>query len=343
MIGSHAAEFYAKQGHTVIAVDNLMRSRLFNSSKQSVEYNWQYLKRYPRVRRVVGDVRDSALLARLLSPEVDAVIHAAGQTGVRYSLENPSDDFSINALGTFTVLEAVRQRCPKARMVFCSTNKVYGHAIDTIPLREESTRYKFVDYPNGISEEFPVDRTAHTPYGASKYTGDLYVQEYAHTYGLATAVFRMSCIYGTRQFGFEDQGWVAWFTIRALTGQPITIYGDGKQVRDVLFVEDLIQAYDCFLRGNLPHGVYNMGGGSSNTLSLLELLAHLEALGLTRPPIDFKGWRLFDQKVYISDIRSAKKHLRWGPTTSVRVGLKRLVEWARENKFVFDELEAPRA
>jgi CDP-paratose 2-epimerase len=335
MIGSHAAEFYAQAGHEVVALDNLMRSKLFNSPHPSVEYNWQYLERYPNIRRVIGDARSEVDVKGALSDGVDALLHAAGQPGVFYSLEHPREDFTVNALGTLNVLECARQACPKARVVYCSTNKVYGHAVEKIPLRETKTRYEFAGDLKAIPETFDVDLVGHTPYGVSKYTGDLYAQEYAHAYGMKTAVFRMSCIYGTRQFGFEDQGWLAWFAIRCFKKQPITIFGDGKQVRDALFVGDLIRAYDAFLQSDRPSGVYNMGGGSENTLSLLELLEHLKNAGLPSPPVRYDPWRMFDQKVYISDIRHACQALDWRPTVSVAQGVERLARWVRENETLF--------
>lgn len=335
MIGSHAAEYYAKQGCDVIAYDNLMRSKLFGSKKESVEYNWTYLERYPNIKRVVADVRDIEAVKKALGSGVDAVLHAAGQPGVFYSIQNPTDDFSINAQGTFNVLEAVRTVCPQARIAYCSTNKVYGSGIDKIPLKEEPRRYDFDGSQTSVPETQLVDLVGHTPYGASKYTGDLYVQEYAYAYKMKTAVFRMSCIYGTRQFGFEDQGWLAWFIICAHKKQPITIYGNGKQVRDALFVTDLVQAYDAFLRGDKPSGVYNMGGGRTQTLSLLELLDHMKANGLTIPEVKFGDWRMFDQRVYVSDIAKAKRELGWQPTISVEQGIRQLVEWVRANDKLF--------
>ena len=336
MIGSHAAEFYARGGHPVVALDNLMRSKLFGSQHKSVEYNWQYLAQYPNVQRIVGDVRNEADVRQALGDGVDAIIHAAGQPGVFYSLQNPREDFSINAQGTMNVLECARQICPKVRFVQCSTNKVYGQGVDAIPLKTMAKRYDFKGKLLALPENFPVDHIGHTPYGASKYTGDLYAQEYAHAYGMKTAVFRMSCIYGTRQFGFEDQGWLAWFVICCKKGTPITIYGNGKQVRDVLFVSDLIKAYDAFLQGRHPHGVYNMGGGRENTLSLLELIDEIKKNGLSIPKVSFSDWRMFDQKVYISDIRKAKKDFRWKPEITPAAGIKHLIEWVSQNQTLFN-------
>jgi CDP-paratose 2-epimerase len=165
---------------------------------------------------------------------------------------------------------------------------------------------------------------------------DIYVQEYAHTYGLKTGVFRMSCIYGERQFGVEDQGWLAWFTIATLTGKPITIYGDGKQVRDTLYVKDLVDAFERFERSSIKHGVFNIGGGPLNTLSLLELLDILQRMTGRTPNRTFKPWRPADQKIYVSDVRKVEKVLGWKPKVTPQEGIKLVVTWVRENLELFD-------
>jgi CDP-paratose 2-epimerase len=212
---------------------------------------------------------------------------------------------------------------------------VYGENVDTLEIEEQPTRFKY-KHCEGVSEQMSVDLTGHTPYGASKYVGDLYAQEYAHIYNMRTAVFRMSCIYGTRQFGFEDQGWVAWFVIAALTGQPLTIYGNGKQVRDMLFVTDLVQAFEKFIQSNIQHGVFNIGGGPKNTASLLEFISRLEKKTGKKIPLRFEDWRPSDQKVYISDIRKVEKTLGWKPAITWEEGQERLTEWVMQNKALFE-------
>lgn len=333
LVGSHTAEYYAKRGHEVIAFDNLMRSKLFGSDKKTVEYNWKYLETFKNVSRVVGDVRNEEDLIKVIKG-LDVVIHTAGQPGVPSSARMPKEDFSINAFGTLNVLECLRQHSPEAIFIYCSANKVYGENVDKYALDEKDKRYVYKDI-SGISESLSIDHTGHTPYGVSKYVGDLYTQEYAHIYGMRTAVFRMSCIYGTRQFGFEDQGWVAWFVIAGLLNQPITIYGDGKQVRDLLYVDDLIEGYDAFVKSNLKHAVFNIGGGPNNTTSLLEFLDLLQKETGTRMKISFSDWRPSDQKVYISNIAKVKDGLNWQPKVSVSDGVKRLIKWAKENKSLF--------
>ena len=335
MVGSHAAEYWAGKGHTVTVLDNLMRSKLFGWPRESVEYNWRLLGQRKGIRLLKGDVRNAEDVRKALGDGVDVVLHAAGQPGVGFSIEHPEEDFAINALGTLQVLEATRQRCPRAVVLYCSTNKVYGTNVDALPLAEKDSRYAFSDGVAGISEQLSVDFAGHTPYGVSKLAGELYVQDYAYTYGMRTAVFRMSCIYGTRQFGFEDQGWVAHFAISTILGRPITIYGNGKQVRDALFVDDLIDAFDRFVASPVKHGVFNIGGGPTQTVSLQELLDELERLTGKRSPVTYAGWRPSDQKVYISDVRKLHQTLQWAPRIGFPEGLGRLVTWVQEHRELF--------
>jgi Nucleoside-diphosphate-sugar epimerases len=334
LVGSHTAEFYAKKGDKVTILDNLMRSQLFGYDKESVEYNWNYLDQYPNIKKIKGDVRNAEDVKKALGDGVDAIIHTAGQPGVGYSIDNPAEDYSINGFGTFNVLECARKICPKTAFIYCSTNKVYGENVKKIPLVESAKRYEF-GAGKAVSEDMSIDHCGHTPYGASKFMGDLYAQEYGYTYGLRTCVFRMSCIFGTRQFGFEDQGWLAWFIIATLTNQPITIYGDGKQVRDVLYVDDLVKAYDAFIESDYDHKVYNIGGGGSNTLSLLEFVDILEEEIGKKIKLKYADWRLADQKVYISDIGKVKKELHWQPTVNPRQGIQKIIAWVKEHKEFF--------
>jgi len=333
-IGSHVAEYYAKRGEEVVVLDNLSRTEILGKVVGDPLYNWNYLKQYGNVKLVKGDIR-SFEQVREAARDVDAIIHVAAQVAVTTSIANPRIDFEINALGTFNILEAARLE--DASLIFTSTNKVYGENVNKIPVIERETRYEYADpkFREGIPETFPIDLTGHSPYGCSKLAADIYVQDYAHTYGLKTGVFRMSCIYGERQFGVEDQGWVSWLTIATLTGKPITIYGDGKQVRDVLYVEDLIDAFDKFLNSKLKHEVFNIGGGPKNTLSLLELLEMLKSMSGANPKVSFAEWRPADQKVYISNINKARALLNWEPKTSPEDGVKRLVNWVSNNIELF--------
>ena len=334
MVGSHSAEYYAKKGYDVVVLDNLMRSKLFGYDKKSVEYNWNYLKKYKNIKRVKGDIRNKKDVLEAIGKGVDLCIHTAGQPGVPLSCRIPLEDFSINAFGTVNVLECIRQKCKDAAFVYCSTNKVFGENVDKIKLKELQMRYIY-DGIKGVTENLSIDLTGHTPYGASKYVGDIYTQEYAHIYGMKTAVFRMSCIYGVRQFGFEDQGWVAHFVIANLFKRPIKIFGDGKQVRDLLYVENLVEAYDKFFNSSIRHDVYNIGGGPDNTTSLLEFIGMIEEYTGIKMKYSFGEWRPSDQKVYISDITKVSKELGWKPRISPAKGVELLVEWVKENKELF--------
>ncbi len=215
-----------------------------------------------------------------------------------------------------------------------NTNKVYGENVDKIPLLEKEKRYVFKD-TEGVNEEMCTDLTGHTPYGVSKLVGDLYVQEFSYIYKMRTAVFRMSCTYGTRQFGFEDQGWVAWFIIATLFNKGITIYGNGKQVRDMLYVDDLIDAFNRFINSDLKRGLFNIGGGPDNTISLLEFLDELELLAGKKPKVSFADWRPSDQKVYITDTTKLERTLNWKAKTGVKPGIRQLAEWVKDNKSCF--------
>ncbi len=336
LVGSHSAEFFALDNpkNKVIVLDNLMRSQIFGYDKGSVEYNWNYLKKFKNIERIKGDVRNEKDIATAIGKGVDVVIHTAGQPGVPSSVRMPKEDFSINAFGTLNVLEAARKTSKDTVIIYCSTNKVYGENVDRIPLLEKEKRYAYKD-AIGVSEAMSTDLTGHTPYGVSKLTGDLYVQEYSQIYKMRTAVFRMSCTYGTRQFGFEDQGWVAWFIIATLFNKPVTIYGNGKQVRDMLYVDDLVGAYNSFINSNLERAIFNIGGGPNNTISLLEFLDELEILTGRRPKVNFADWRPSDQKVYISDTSKIENALNWKAKTKVTEGIKKLFDWIEANENYF--------
>jgi len=326
-IGSHAALHFARQGWQVRILDNLSRGVLLHKEDPNASHNWDRLGDEDGIERIHGDIRDAATVEAAVDG-VDAVLHAAAQTAVTTSTVDPTSDFETNALGTFRVLEAVRRTGRKASFLYCSTNKVYGHNVNDVPIEEGDSRYTFGgEHRAGIPESFDIDLCEHTPYGCSKLTGDLYVQDYGHLYGLRVGVFRMSCIYGTHQFGLEDQGWVAWFAIAAQAGAPLTVFGDGKQVRDVLWVDDLVRAYDAFLERGPAVGVYNMGGGAEFTLSLRELLSQLSDRLGREIPVATGPWRPSDQKVYISDIEKARTELGWSPEVDPKEGVNRLYDW----------------
>jgi len=340
-IGSHAAEHFARNGFKVIVLDNLSRARNLKSAIKTETistYNWNYLKRIKNIKMIEGDIRDIKVIERIVR-KVDNIIHSAAQVAVTTSLLDPRTDFEVNVLGTLNILEAARKSKRKPAVIFCSTNKVYGKNVDKIPIREEETRYvvESRNYRRGVDEHLSVDLCEHTPYGCSKLAADIYVQDYGIRNEIDTCVFRMSCIYGTRQFGCEDQGWVSHFVISTIMHRPITIFGNGKQVRDILFVSDLVGAFEKFLdrRSYCSRNVYNIGGGSENTISLLELLYRLEDLTGKKSVVSFKDFRPGDQKMYISDISKAKRELGWRPEISVEEGIEALVQWATSNVALF--------
>ncbi len=339
-IGSHVAEFYAKNGEEVRVLDNLSRASLLKKNERISTYNWNRLKEQKSIEMVKGDIRDRETAERA-ARDADLIVHAAAQTAVTTSVSDPRTDFETNALGTFNLLEAARKSGTSPTLIYCSTNKVYGNNVNTIPIRGGEKRYEFSDpeYGKGVPERFSTDHCEHTPYGCSKYLADVYIQDYARRGIINAGVFRMSCIYGTHQFGVEDQGWVAWFTIATLLGKPLTIYGDGKQVRDVLFIDDLVRAFDSFARkgGKINHNVFNMGGGMSNTISLLELIDILEKQTGKKSEITYSDWRPSDQKVYISDISRAKKVLGWEPKVSPAEGIGKLIGWVKDNEKIIGE------
>jgi CDP-paratose 2-epimerase len=315
-------------GHAVVVLDDL--------SRRGADANLAWLRAQPGhfVFEQV-DIRDVAALDAAVARHRDAavVLHLAAQVAVTTSVSDPRHDFEVNALGTFNLLESVRRHLPNAVLLYASTNKVYG-GLEQEGVEEHAGRYRF-RRPTGIPETQPLD--FHSPYGCSKGAADQYVRDYARIYGLRTVCFRQSCIYGYRQFGVEDQGWVAWFTIAAVTGRPVTIYGDGKQVRDLLFVDDLCDAYDAAVAraDSLKGAVFNLGGGPEHTLSLLELVAMLEQL--TGRPLQpaFAAWRPGDQPVFVADIAKAATALSWRPKVDVRTGVRRLHGWVEENRALF--------
>lgn len=321
-IGSNAASYYLRQKADVIVFDNFSR---FGSID-----NMSWLSRLGGNLTVIrGDVRNTNDVEKLLGffKTSDVVLHLAGQVAVTTSIINPYNDFEINALGTLNILEMMRISGSKAKFIYSSTNKVYG-GMEDIPIVEQQTRYVYKDLPFGIGESRGLD--FHSPYGCSKGSADQYVHDYGRTYGLDTVVMRQSCIYGPRQYGIEDQGWMAWFMIASKVGKSLTIYGNGKQIRDVLYVDDLISAYDMAIKvGNkTTGGIYNIGGGLDHTLSVWHEFEPILKTFIQKPKqVTYKKWRLGDQKVYISDIRKAKKDFGWEPKIGLQDGISQLYRW----------------
>jgi CDP-paratose 2-epimerase len=330
-VGSNLVNSLLRDGHKVTIFDALAR--------RGARDNLAWLRSDfadAQLRITKGDIRDFSAVQAAVD-DAQTIYHLAGQVAVTSSVSHPRTDFEINVLGTLNVLEAARLSGHRPAIIFTSTNKVYGgmHEVEVI---EEASRFRFAHLADGIAETQPLD--FHSPYGCSKGAADQYVRDYARIYNLPTVVFRMSCIYGPRQFGTEDQGWVAHFVIAALTGRPITIYGNGKQVRDVLFIDDLVRALRLAadkidsVRGE----IFNIGGGPSNALSVWAEFGQrlTQATGKTISP-RFESWRPGDQPCYISNTKKARQRLGWHPLVDQHTGIRRLTEWVSSNLKLFDE------
>jgi CDP-paratose 2-epimerase len=323
-IGVNLSDRLLGDGESVVVVDD------FSRVGATANADW-LSRRHPDVEIVEADLRRDPASLEPIVAAADVVYHLAGQVAVTSSVSDPRDDLERNLLGTFNLLEALRRTSEPATLVFASTNKVYGQ-LEGVPVDEIATRYVYGDGQVGISETQLLD--FHSPYGCSKGAADQYVRDYARIFGVPTVVLRQSCIYGPRQFGIEDQGWLAWFAIAATLGRPVTIFGDGKQVRDVLHVSDLIElARRAVDRIDVAAGrVYNVGGGPSNTLSLLESLELLgQRLGRT-VEYAFAEARPGDQRIYVSDIGKVSTELGWSPSVDPPSGIDELVSWITENR-----------
>lgn len=331
-IGSNLADRIANQGCRVRVLDSLARP--------GVEDNLRWLsKRHgDLIEPVIGNITDSRMVAAAVQG-TSAVFHFAAQVAVTTSMDDPVDDFATNLQGTFNLLEAVRHQQPGAPMIFASTNKVYGDLAD-LDLHLTSAGYAPQDRQLatfGVPETRPLD--FHTPYGCSKGAADQYVLDYTRSYGLRTAVMRMSCIYGPRQLGTEDQGWVAHFLIRALQGQPITLFGDGEQVRDICHVADACDAYLKLLQriDKVSGTAFNWGGGPANAVSLLSLIQEIGTVTGRSPRVEFASWRPGDQRWFVADTRKAEGALDLAPRTGWREGLRDLARWLEERHGVTQE------
>lgn len=328
-IGCNFAQKHSERGDEVIVMDNL--------SRKGATKNLHYmLENYPAIRFLYADIRMDIPKMQAMMEEVDVVYLLAGQVAVTTSVSNPREDFEINVLGTLNVLEAIRLSSKRPILIYSSTNKVYG-GMEELEIINNGERYQYKHLPEGIKENQLLD--FHSPYGCSKGAADQYVRDYSRIYDLKTVVMRQSCIYGKRQFGVEDQGWVAWFAIAAALGKDITIYGDGKQVRDVLYVDDLFEAWDKAVKKihQTKGQIYNVGGGIQHSMSLLELIAYIEKFSGKSVPFTFANWRPGDQPVYISDITKIKIDLDWEPKISVEEGVETLYHWVLANQGLFSD------
>lgn len=322
-VGANLAAALIRGGATVWVVDSLQRE----GSAANLDRLLSDPALGSSIRFVRGDIRDPVALERTFrEAQPDAVAHLAAQVAVTSSIADPRMDFDVNASGTFNVLETVRRLTPAARFLYTSTNKVYGQ-LQGLRVSDTPTRYVLPDFPKGVTEGLPTN--AVTPYGCSKLAGDLYTRDYAYSFGLATTVFRMSCIYGRWQNGTVDQGWVSWLTRLAVDGRPVTIYGDGRQVRDLLHIDDLVLAMTRVLVDgrSSPGSVFNIGGGPENSMSVWEEFGPLlERLTGSRVPVSYEPARVGDQLVYLSDISAAERALGWTPRISPAQGIAEMVD-----------------
>lgn len=319
-IGVHTSDYYLNAGAKVVIFDNFSRK----GTRDNVSWlKDKYGDKYLTV--IEGDIRTPGILDAVVK-SCDLIIHLAAQVAVTTSVKNPREDFDINALGTFNLLESVRLNALQAVVIYASTNKVYGE-MEQLKVEKTDLGYLYADYPEGISELQNLD--FHSPYGCSKGSAEQYVHDYSRIYKLKTVVFRQSCIYGTRQFGIEDQGWVSWFTIASILDKSIVIYGDGNQVRDVLFVTDLVRAYDLAFKNISKSAgqIYNIGGGAQNFLSIHTLVKILQKKLNKKIEPSYSDWRAGDQRVYVSNISKIKDQLGWKPEINVEDGLSKLISW----------------
>ena len=324
-IGTNLARRFLDAGQPVLIYDSLVRP--------GTERNLAWLQATygDRVTATVADVRDPEALRRAL-PRASAVFHFAAQVAVTTSLVDPVHDFDVNLRGTLTLLEELRRVGRPIPLVYTSTNKVYG-GLDALPLRELATRYEPADpwtAASGIDERWPLQLAS--PYGCSKGGAEQYVLEYTRSFGLEAVVARMSCIYGPHQLGTEDQGWVAHFLRCAVHGLPITVYGDGKQVRDILYVEDLVDALVRLVEriGEVSGQAFNLGGGPANALSLVELIDLMGAIRGAPVPVSYDLWRTSDQRYYVSNTRKMERATGWRPAVGAAAGVARLHDWLEQ-------------
>ena len=322
-IGSNSALTFARHGWQIYLIDNL--------SRKGGKINLTNLKKKIKFKFYNCDIENIKKLSSIINKiKPQLIIHCAGQVAVTTSVKNPRFDFNSNATGTLNVLESIRLYSKKSKLIFLSTNKVYGDVSNRL-IKSNKKRYSFIGKLKNIDENYPLD--LHSPYGCSKGAADQYVRDYSRVYGLDTIVLRMSCIYGNMQFGMEDQGWITWLTILSFFNKKIKIFGDGKQVRDVLFVSDLVQLFLKISKTKKnDDNIYNIGGGFNNSISILELIEILNKKLNKKNNYKNYSWRPGDQKIYISNISKVKKSYKWYPKTKVNQGLDTVISWIKENE-----------
>ena len=321
-MGSNSALLFGEKKWKVFLIDDLSRkgssNNLLNLKKKiKLKFKKIDISNYSKVSKVILDVKP------------DLILHCAGQVAVTKSVSNPRRDFNSNALGTFNILESIRNFSKKSKLIYISTNKVYGNIEKNVSSNKK--RYFFKNKKNKIGEICPLD--FYSPYGCSKGTADQYVRDYSRIYNLNTTVLRLSCIYGGMQYGIEDHGWITWLTMSAIFGKKIKIFGNGKQVRDALFINDLVKLFYKISNTSKTKGkIYNVGGGEKNSLSLIELIDNLELKLRRKVKFQKFNWRPGDQKIYISDISKISKDLNWKPKIKISDGLDKVINWVESNK-----------
>ena len=326
-MGSNAALFFQKKGWKIFILDDFSRKGSKNNLdnlKKKITIQWYKVEisNYKKLSNIISKIKPNLIL------------HCAGQVAVTKSVTNPRRDFNSNTLGTFNVLESIRNFSKDSKLIFTSTNKVYGNIEKKISSNEK--RYFFRSSEKNINENYPLD--FYSPYGCSKGAADQYVRDYSRIYKLDTTVLRLSCIYGGMQYGIEDHGWITWLTMLAILEKEIKIFGDGKQVRDALYIDDLVRLfYKLSMKKNVKSEIYNVGGSSKNSLSLLELINSLEKK--LKKKVNFRkyNWRPGDQKIYISNISKVSKELNWKPEIKISQGLDRVIEWVKLNQKIIQK------
>ena len=331
-IGSNTAFFFSQKGWDIYLIDNL--------SRKGSKNNLLNLKKKIKLKFYKVDVSNFEKTSQILkSIKPNLIIHCAGQVTVTKSVIDPRKDFNSNALGTFNLLESIRLFSNKTKFINISTNKVYGDVSDK-KISENNKRYRFLGKLKNINESYPLD--LYSPYGCSKGIADQYTRDYSRIYNLDTIVLRLSCIYGTMQYGIEDHGWIVWLTIKSHFGKKIKIFGNGKQVRDALFIDDLVNLFFKLSKSKKNmNKIYNIGGGSANSVSILELIDILNKKMNKKNKFKKFEWRQGDQKIYISDISKIKKEYNWYPKINLSTGLDKIIEWINKNEIMIKNTLKP--
>jgi len=334
-IGGHIAEYYAEKDHDIVLFDNMSRTQYMPKSGKAYDYNWEHLNKLENITRLPGDVRDFESLEQA-AEGADIIFNAAAQTDIKSAIADPVDDLSTNTLGAFNVLEIARGSAKKPVVIHFSTSKIYGVNVNKLDAISKDGVNNFDSpYEKGIPEDFNIDGHGRTPFGLSKLAADLYMQEYAHLYGLRVGVFRLSTIYGPRQFGIEEQSWPAKMILDVLLGRPLTIEGEGDITRDLLYVKDMVKAVDAFIESDFYQGVFNLGGGAGNLITPLKFVDLIaEKTGKKLKP-HFIDAMPYEQKVFYTDISKVRKKLHWSPETSISEGVDEIIKWVDENEILF--------